>query len=93
MSGIGELLGPLYAISELLLMDRMQPHEVRPQNLFVQARRTVTRCGVIAQALSLIKVIMFVVCVRKDSEAGQFKPSFIDESKQVIQIQLFLRQQ
>ena len=81
MSGIGELLGPLYAISELLLMDRMQPHEVRPQNLFVQACRTVTRCGVIAQALSLIRVIMFVVCVRKDREAGQFKPSFIDESK------------
>ena len=81
MSGIGELLGPLYAISELLLMDRMQPHEVRPQNLFVQACRTVTRCGVIAQALSLIRVIMFVVCVRKDCEAGQFKPSFIDESK------------
>ena len=81
MSGIGELLGPLYAISELLLMNRMQPHEVRPQNLFVQARRTVTRCGVIAQALSLIRVIMFVVCVRKDFEAGQFKPSFIDESK------------
>ena len=35
----------LYAILELLLMDRTQPHEVRPQKLFVQARRTVTRCG------------------------------------------------
>ena len=60
-------------------MDRTQPHEVRPQKLFVQARRTVTRCGPGAQALSLIRVIMFFVCVRKDYETGQFfKPPFIN---------------
>ena len=67
MSDIGKLLGSLTSCSCM-----------RSQKLFVQARQTVTRCGVIAHALSLIRVILFFVCVRKDRETDQFKPSFID---------------
>ena len=70
----------LYAISELLLMDRIRQHEARPQKLTNFGVRLCFRASSpnSDQVLSFIRVILFFVCVRKDCETDQFKPSFID---------------
>ena len=70
----------LYAISELFLMaghNRTKSGNKRSLTFGVRF------CFLAGsqnsdQVLSLIRVILFCVCVRKDCEICQFKPSFID---------------